>query len=136
MLYIENKGWMRRGRKQEDNVIKATYAYYANGSCGSFDYYTEEECKDNVEVAAMKLELARYVYIHIKYIYNHFTSYLPSIYCHNLHFNSSLTYKICVHQADVKAAFLQSNLSEQIHLIAPPGYESKTEKGEEEIWEL
>ena len=41
-----------------------------------------------------------------------------------------------VHQADVKAAFLQSNLSERIYLRAPPGYESKTEKGEEEILEL
>ena len=38
--------------------------------------------------------------------------------------------------SDVKAAFLQSNLSEKIYLRAPPGYESKTEKGEEEILEL
>ena len=38
--------------------------------------------------------------------------------------------------ADVKAAFLQSNLSERIYLRAPPGYESKTEKGEEESLEL
>ena len=30
--------------------------------------------------------------------------------------------------ADVKAAFLQSDLSERIYLRAPPGYESKTEK--------
>ena len=36
----------------------------------------------------------------------------------------------------MKAAFLQSNLSEKIYLRAPPGYESKTEKGEEEILEL
>ena len=52
---------MRRGRRQEENLVKATYAYYANGCSGSFDYYTEEECKQNVEVAAIKLELARYV---------------------------------------------------------------------------
>ena len=52
---------MRRGRKQEENLFKATYAYYANGCSGSFDYYTEEECRQNVEVAAIKLELARYV---------------------------------------------------------------------------
>ena len=52
-------GWMRRGRKLEDNVVKATYAFYANGSNGSFTYYTEEECKGNVGFAAIKLELAR-----------------------------------------------------------------------------
>ena len=41
-----------------------------------------------------------------------------------------------VYCCDVKAAFLQSHLSEKIYLKAPPGYESKTVKGEEEILEL
>jgi hypothetical protein len=38
-----------------------------------------------------------------------------------------------VHQADVKAAFLQAPLKEKIFMKAPPGYSSKTASGEEEI---
>jgi hypothetical protein len=41
-----------------------------------------------------------------------------------------------VHQADVKAAFLQAPLKERIYIRAPPGYESRTASGEEEILEL
>ena len=41
-----------------------------------------------------------------------------------------------IFSADVKAAFLQSPLMEKIYLKAPPGYESKTSTGEDEILEL
>jgi len=41
-----------------------------------------------------------------------------------------------VHQCDVKAAFLQAPLSERIYMRAPPGYQTTTPTGEEEIWEL
>lgn len=54
---------MRKGRKLEENVVRAVYAYYANGWPGSFTYYTEEECKENVEIDSIKLELARYILI-------------------------------------------------------------------------
>ena len=54
---------MRKGRKLEENVVRAVYAYYANGCPGSFTYYTEEECKENVEIDSIKLELARYIYL-------------------------------------------------------------------------
>jgi hypothetical protein len=39
-----------------------------------------------------------------------------------------------VHQADVKAAFLQAPLSERIFMQCPPGYASRTASGEEESW--
>ena len=41
-----------------------------------------------------------------------------------------------VHQADVKAAFLQAPLKEKIYIRAPPGYASRTADGEEEVLEL
>ena len=41
-----------------------------------------------------------------------------------------------MHQADVKAAFLQAPLSERIFMQCPPGYASRTSTGEEEILEL
>ena len=41
-----------------------------------------------------------------------------------------------VHQADVKAAFLQAPLKEKIYIRAPPGYASQTPDGEEEVLEL
>jgi len=41
-----------------------------------------------------------------------------------------------VHQADVKAAFLQAPLSERIYMQCPPGYASRAPSGEEEILEL
>ena len=37
-------------------MVRAVYAYYANGCPGSFTYYTEEECKENVEIDSIKLE--------------------------------------------------------------------------------
>jgi hypothetical protein len=43
---------------------------------------------------------------------------------------------LMVHQADVKAAFLQAPLSERIYMRAPPGYSSVNADGCEEIWEL
>ena len=43
---------------------------------------------------------------------------------------------LSVHQADVKAAFLQAPLREKIYLRAPPGYSTTTADGEEEILEL
>ena len=43
---------------------------------------------------------------------------------------------LSVHQADVKAAFLQAPLLEKIYLRAPPGYSTTTADGEEEILEL
>ena len=44
--------------------------------------------------------------------------------------------RLRVHQADVKAAFLQAPLSERIFMQCPPGYASRTASGEEEILEL
>ena len=41
-----------------------------------------------------------------------------------------------IHQADIKAAFLQAPLKEKIHVRAPQGYESRTASGEEEVLEL
>ena len=41
-----------------------------------------------------------------------------------------------VHQADVKAAFLQAPLTERIFMHCPPGYASSTPNGEEKILEL
>ena len=41
-----------------------------------------------------------------------------------------------VHQADVKAAFLQAPLTDRIFMQCPPGYASRTDFGEEEILEL
>ena len=44
--------------------------------------------------------------------------------------------RLRVHQADVKAAFLQAPLKEKIYVKAPPGYESVNANGEEEVLEL
>ena len=41
-----------------------------------------------------------------------------------------------IHQADIKAAFLQAPLKEKIYVRAPQGYESRTASGEEEVLEL
>lgn len=41
-----------------------------------------------------------------------------------------------IYQADVKAAFLQAPLRETIFIKSPPGYQSKTADGEDEILEL
>ena len=41
-----------------------------------------------------------------------------------------------IYQADVKAAFLQAPLAEQIYMRAPPGYATHDENGEEEVWLL
>ena len=44
--------------------------------------------------------------------------------------------RLRVHQADVKAAFLQAPLKEKIYVKAPPGYESANANGEKEVLEL
>jgi len=41
-----------------------------------------------------------------------------------------------VYQCDIKAAFLQAPLSEEIYIKTPPGYSSQTSSGEEEVWRL
>ena len=53
-----------------------------------------------------------------------------------LFMSTSTALNLMVYSADVKAAFLQSPLKEKIYLRAPPGYESKTSTGEDEILEL
>ena len=53
-----------------------------------------------------------------------------------LFMTTSAALSLRVFSADVKAAFLQSPLKEKIFLKAPPGYETKTSTGEDEILEL
>jgi hypothetical protein len=43
---------------------------------------------------------------------------------------------LTIYQADVKAAFLQAPLKEEIYMQAPPGYREKDEDGFDVIWKL